>query len=220
MKKCLSLLLCIFCISCANLDAQMASLKKSLNGDAPQDSSSSSSTKPIDSNNQTPQKKSTTAQNTVTPPVASKQSNIAPTSIQASNASRASVPDITSKMKQDMEDAKSPKQKEWEESRKQYKDLLSQADSAYKCSGMYIMPVTIVVLKNSVKFIDMSDKDVSNTYSDIQVKSNMVYFTLVDSKIKNMKFKYVLDTSNNKLIQLVESANTQKANENDCKKIK
>ena len=200
----------------------MSELKNALNGNqnstsppAPNASGNSSS--------QTPSQKKTAApQNSATNPTSTNKSNVSAnqSSIHESNNNRASQPDWVSKMKQDMEDSKSPKQKEWEEGRKQYKDLLSQANSAYECSGMYMMPVTIVALKDGVVFLDMRNKIVTNLYSEIKIQDNLIYFSQADARIQNAKFKYVLDTSNNKLVQLVEAAGTKNANENTCKKIK
>jgi hypothetical protein len=226
-------------VSCANLDSQVADIKKTINANINQSPlTTPSGSDIINSNNQVFNQGNTSKQDsvnvvepnkpvgvnkpvTVNKPYANVQS-----AIQASNNNRVIVPDPVPKMNLDMEEAKSPKLKEHQESQKQYKDLISQADSVFRCSGMTMMPVTIVIQKNSVKFLDMRYKDVSNLYSNIQVKNNLVYFTQTDEKIKDVKFKYVLDGASNKLIQLVDATNpvtnqnTKNANENNCKKIK
>ena len=313
MKKYLVLVLSLMCVSCADLDTQMAGLKKAMNGDSNQQSQSA--TAPNKVNNQSPQKNSSPSKsgnvnnvanesgslnlkeaqvafdcgifivgakddrlgvhqrtgatlpvkvlnydaakkvyefnilgapsfgpkladsyklnvnnktlesvynqpsNEPRPPRISNCNSLKTQNTQVPKDDRASEPDWVSKMKQDMENSKTPKQKEIESTRQKYTDLLSSADSAYRCG-----PSTFIISNNKVTFLDYMDKDISNQFTDVRIEKSLVYYTVNVPKLGPTKS--VLDTNEKKTITLVNgiSFDPNKSNQftmdSPCKKIK
>jgi len=322
MKKYLVLVLSLMCVSCADLNAQMAGLTKAMNGDSNQQSQSA--TAPNKVNNQSPQKNSSPSKsgnvnnvanesgslnlkeaqvaldcgilivgakddrlgvyqrtgatlpvkvlnydaakkvyefnilgapsfgpkladsyklnvnnktlesvynqpsNEPRPPRISNCNSLKTQNTQAPKDDRASVPDWVSKMKQDMEDSKSPKQKEFEADRQKEKNLISESDFVFRCSPPASMPVQIYSTKSGIKFYDVFGKDVAGNYQNIQVKGGVIYFESkpLDTGAVNLKTKYALDTANGNLAQLTDVANSftgkqdRTAQEVTCKKLK
>lgn len=224
MKKYIPFVVSMLCISCADLDSQMG-VKK---GDPNQSSSTVSSNKTNNSSKKTTQNTPAPKPSNVNANSANKKNSDGQTSTKGSNSDLASQPDWVSKMKQDMENSKSPKQKESEANSNTRKQLIAESDFVYRCSPPYSLPVEIYVTKNGVIFKDVYFKDVSANYQNIQKNGALVYFDTRthDTGAVKLKYKYALDTTNGKLAQLSDTTSyitgqqSKNAEEVSCKKLK
>jgi hypothetical protein len=139
---------------------------------------------------------------------------------------RASVADWTVQMKKDMEKSKQDIDKSKPKSaveRDNFKQLVSQADSAYRCGsgGSY------VISKNEVKMFNPFNADITNTFSNVRFDGNLIYFTAKQQNAVG-DVKYVLDTKESKLILTFKQVTDFKnpSNKSDmvmdetCKKLK
>jgi hypothetical protein len=132
---------------------------------------------------------------------------------------RASVSDWTVQMKKDMEKSKPKSAVE----RDNFKQLVSQADSAYRCGSGN----SYVVSKNEIKMFNPMNADVSDNFSNVRFDGNLVYFTAKQQNAVG-DVRYVLDTKESKLILTYKQVTDFKnpSNKQDmvmdenCKKLK
>jgi hypothetical protein len=132
---------------------------------------------------------------------------------------RASVSDWTVQMKKDMEKSKPKSAVE----RDNFKQLVSQADSAYRCGSGN----SYVVSKNEIKMFNPMNADVSNNFSNVRFDGDLIYFTAKQQNAVG-DVRYVLDTKDSKLIltfkQVTDVMNPTKKSDvvmdETCKKLR
>ena len=224
------LILCaisFLCAACADL--QFPRFNDATSVDSNQSTPPVAKSNNSKSANKNTKTKSIQKQNNVSASNATNQTNSGQSIAKSSKPELASAPDVFSKMHQDMkrEDAKPPKEKSEFIKRHESSDKLKgESESVYRCPTSYTM-LTIFFTSNGIQFRDSFQKDVTKSIFNVKTKDNIVYFEQsVESDFLTTKYKFALDTVNNKLVELQTATNKvseQKQSvsyENVCKKLK
>lgn len=224
MKRIILCVISFLCASCSDL--QLPRFNDATSVDSNQ------STPPVakSNNTQSTDKKTKTnsvqKQSNVNADSAKNKANNSQSIAMSSNPDRASVPDWVSEMKQNMNKRKQDIENSKPSSMKEKKELMMDSESVYRCPTSYTS-LTIFITKNGVEFRDSFQKDITKSIVNVKTKDNIVYFEhTAESDFITTKYKFALDTVNNKLVELQTATNKvseQKQSvsyENVCKKLK
>ena len=128
------------------------------------------------------------------------------------NDKRVSVPDWTVQMRKDM--AEQQRKIDPDGNRANYKNLRSEADSVYSCAFGKRYTVT----KGNVRIFNTRDVDITNTFSNIRVEKNNIYYNENTPKLGIANI--VLDTTELKVFSRFKVNGQEGISEETCKKIK